>query len=116
MELEIAKQRSLEMDLVVITQLVTTSATNSIANDLTETHPGKEDRKHSAGEGPLKLRNTDTCSQWLAADGKHLPAAFWEDTMESVPALSCLITVGSLEKLSMDKWCSALLCELPSQL
>lgn len=31
MKLEIAKQRSLEMDLVVITQLVTTSAINSIA-------------------------------------------------------------------------------------
>lgn len=34
MELEIAKQRSLEMDLVVITQLVTTSATNSIAKQI----------------------------------------------------------------------------------
>lgn len=83
---------------------------------LTEAHPGKEDCKHSTGEGPLKLRNTDTCSQSLAADGKHLPAVFWEDTMELVPTFSCLITVDSLEKLSVGQWCSAPFCDLSSQL
>lgn len=110
-QLETAKQRSLEMDLCYHPTGNELSHQKQCKTALTETHPGKEKCKHSAGKDHLRLRNADTCIGAAAADGKHSPAASWEGSMESVPALSCLITVDSLENLSMDRLCSAPPCD-----
>lgn len=117
-KLETAKQTSLEMVWLDVTQLIKTNSTTEsiIKVALAKTCPRKRktgniESLQSVQDGHLKLRNTgldhgNMKSVVREVNGKTLSVAILEGKgmMEFPPALLYLITSDFLENLSIDKW------------